>query len=216
MDGTLVDTAEQHFAAWQDIAREIGRPFSREDFVATFGRRNPEIIREVLDPSASATAIADIGEKKEAAYRAAIQRDGVRLLPGAQALIEALARQGWRQAIASSAPRANLDLILDLTGVRAAFAAIVSAEDTTRGKPDPEVFLIAANRLQAPPDRCVVFEDAVAGVAAARAAGMACVAVSSPGHHSEESLLAAGAQRVVRSLAELFADDVNALLVGGS
>jgi beta-phosphoglucomutase len=128
-------------------------------------------------------------------------------------LIDALARRGWRQAIASSAPRANLDLILELTGVRAAFAAIVSAEDTTRGKPDPEVFQIAAARLQSPAERCVVFEDAVAGVAAACAAGMACVAVCAPGHHSAESLLAAGAARVVQSLTEISAEDVESLVV---
>jgi beta-phosphoglucomutase len=87
-------------------------------------------------------------------------------------------------------------------------------EDTSRGKPDPEVFLISAARLGVPPARCVVLEDAVAGVQAAKAGGMACVAVTSAGHHSETTLQATGADRIVSSLAELSADDLGRLLPG--
>src|SRR6266850_1552303 len=130
VDGTLVDTAEMHFAAWLRLCRELGRPFSREDFAATFGKRNPEIFRQLLTELHAA---------------------------------------GVRQAIGSSAPRGNVDLILALTETEAFFQAISSAEDTTRGKPDPQVFLVAADRLKVAPAHCVVFEDAVAGVEAARA-----------------------------------------------
>jgi beta-phosphoglucomutase len=214
VDGTLVDTAELHFAAWVQVAREIDQPFSRADFRATFGRRNPEIIRAVFDPAADDSRVAAIGNRKEVMYRSAATAQGIRLLPGVRSLLEGLRLAGWRQAIGSSAPLANLDLILELTRTRDYFQAIVSMEDTSRGKPDPEVFLISAARLGVPPARCVVLEDAVAGVQAAKAGGMACVAVTSAGHHSETTLQATGADRIVSSLAELSADDLGRLLPG--
>ena len=213
VDGTLVDTAEMHYAAWVDLAAEIGRPFTQADFAATFGRRNPEIIRAVFDAKASDEETAKLGERKEVKYRAAARRAGVELLPGAETLLRGLRELGWPQAIASSAPRANLEMILDLTGTHEFFAAVVSAEDTQRGKPDPQVFQLAAERLGMPAERCVVFEDAVAGVEAARAARMNCVAVRFVGHHPAEKLKVAGADRVVESLADIAAVDVAQILV---
>jgi beta-phosphoglucomutase len=207
VDGTLVDTAELHFAAWERMAAEMGRSFTRDDFAATFGRRNPEIIRFLFQTEFTDAEVLDIGERKEGYYRSAAEA-GVHLLPGVRELLDGLQASGVRQAVGSSAPRGNLDLILRITGSREFFEAIVGMEDTRRGKPDPEVFLVAAKKLGVPPDRCVVFEDAVAGVEAAKAAGMKCVAVTFVGHHSEEKLRAAGANRVVHSFAEVTADDV--------
>src|SRR5262249_2063601 len=119
---------------------------------------------------------------------------------------------GFKQAIGSSAPRENLDLILRLTQAGAYFDAIVSGEDTQRGKPDPQVFQLAAAKLGADPSRCVVFEDAVAGVQAARAGGMKCVAVRFVGHHSEEALGRAGADLVVDSLEQVSVETIRRLL----
>jgi beta-phosphoglucomutase len=214
VDGTLVDTAELHFDAWVELAREIDRPFTRADFVATFGRRNPEIIRGLFDEHATDALVAEIGERKELKYRDAAVRNGVTLLPGTAELLRGLQAVGWPQAVGSSAPRANLDLILDLTNTRPYFQAVVAMEDTTRGKPDPQVFLTAAAKLGVPPRRSVVFEDAVAGVQAATAAGMKCVAVRFVGHHPAEALRAAGADRVVECLTELTAADVRRLVAG--
>jgi beta-phosphoglucomutase len=215
VDGTLVDTAEHHFEAWSKLAAEIGRPFTRADFAATFGRRNPEIIRFLFGDAYSDAEVADLGERKELHYRA-LAVNGVSLLPGVWPLLEEFERLNVPQAIGSSAPRANLELILDATGSRAFFRAVVAMEDTKRGKPDPEVFLVAAAKLRVEPARCVVFEDAVAGVQAAKAGGMKCVAVRFVGHHSAESLRAAGAERVVSTLEELRAEDVLALLDGAA
>jgi beta-phosphoglucomutase len=213
VDGTLVDTAELHFDAWVRIASELGRSFSRADFAATFGRRNPEIIRYLFGDQYGDTAVADIGERKELYYRAAAEK-GVTLLPGVCELLDGCARSGFRQAVGSSAPRANLELILELTHTRSYFQAIVAMEDTTRGKPDPQVFLTAAAKLGVPPGRCVVFEDAVAGVQAAKAGGMKCVAVSFVGHHPEDKLRTAGADRVVKTLQGLTAAEVLRLAEG--
>lgn len=211
VDGTLVDTAELHYDAWVKLAAEIDRPFSRENFAATFGRRNPEIIRLLFDDNLSNAQVAVLGERKERHYRAEAAR-GISLLPGVRSLLDDFASRGVPQAIGSSAPRGNLDLILDLTGSRSFFQGVVAMEDTQRGKPHPEVFLTAAAKLRTEPARCIVFEDAVAGVQAAKAGGMKCVAVRFVGHHSEQALAAAGADRVVESLEQISAVDVLGLL----
>jgi len=205
VDGTLVDTAEMHFAAWVQLCQEQGRPFSRADFAATFGKRNPEILTFLFGDGLSEQRVADLGHHKEELYKTAA-RHGVDLLPGVRSLLAALHAAGVPQAIGSSAPRGNVDLILELTQTTPFFQAIVSFEDTTRGKPDPQVFLIAAERLQRPPARCVVFEDAVAGVQAAKTGGMQCVAVSFVGHHPAEKLQAAGADLVVGTVEGLTPD----------
>jgi beta-phosphoglucomutase len=213
MDGTLVDTAELHFAAWEAVCRERGRPFSRADFAATFGRRNPEIISFLFGERFNAREIDELGERKEELYRAAA-RQGVTLLPGVAELLAGLHAEGFRQSIGSSAPRANLELILERTGIARYLDAIVGMELTQRGKPDPQVFLVAAELMKVPPQRCVVFEDAVAGVQAARAGGMKCVAVRFVGHHPADNLREAGADLIVSSLAEVSVEQVKDLLGG--
>jgi beta-phosphoglucomutase len=199
VDGTLVDTAELHFAAWVQLCQELEHPFTREEFAATFGKRNPEILTFLFGTGLGEKRIADLGYRKEELYKAAARR-GVELLPGVGDLLSAFHTAGVPQAIGSSAPRGNVELILEKTGTGQFFQAIVSFEDTTRGKPDPQVFLLAADRVQRPPARCVVFEDAVAGVQAAKAGGMKCVAVSFVGHHAADKLQEAGADLVVRTV----------------
>jgi beta-phosphoglucomutase len=211
VDGTLVDTAELHFAAWAKLAGEMGRPFSRDDFAATFGRRNPEIIRFLFRQEFTDAQVGQIGETKETYYRTEAEK-GVHLLPGVRELLDGLHVRGARQAVGSSAPRDNLDLILRITDSRRYFEALVGMEDTTRGKPDPQVFLVAAEKLGVPPSRCIVLEDAIAGVVAAKASGMKCVAVTFVGHHPAERLTVAGADRVVKCFSEITAEDLLALL----
>jgi beta-phosphoglucomutase len=210
VDGTLVDTAELHFRAWLELCRDLGHDFTRAEFAATFGRRNPEIIRELFGDRFDDSTIADLGDRKEELYRAAA-RPGVSLLPGARELLEGLHAARFRQAIGSSAPRANIDLILGLTDSARFFDAITSAENTSRGKPDPQVFLDAARKLGVTPGRCVVMEDAVAGVQAAKAGGMKCVGVTFVGHHADAALSGAGADLVVKTLAEVSVEDVRRL-----
>ena len=212
MDGTLVDTAELHFDAWLALCKELGRPFTRAEFAATFGRRNPEILAYLFGDRFSERQVDELGTRKEEFYKAAA-RKGVDLLPGVRTLLEGLHEAGFKQAIGSSAPRGNVDLILQLTGTHRFFDAIVSMEDTQRGKPDPQVFLVGATKLEVEPARCVVLEDAVAGVEAAKAGGMKCIAVSFVGHHPEAKLRAAGADAVVKTLESVTAESV--ALLGG-
>ena len=218
VDGTLVDTAELHFYAWATLTRLLQAPFTRAYFNATFGQRNADIVPGILGTAHpdgtpyTAEEIEAVGEAKEALYRGAARRQGVKLLPGAHALLGGLQSAGFKQAIGSSAPRENLELILKLTETTHFFDAVVSMEDTERGKPDPQVFQVAAERLRMSPPRCVVMEDAVAGVQAAKAAGMKCVAIRFAGHHDESALTQAGANLVVRSLEEVSVERIRGLL----
>jgi len=211
MDGTLVDTAELHFEAWTAATKESNLSFSRADFNATFGQRNPEVLRHVYGDRLSDKELAELAREKEEQYRAACRRHGVEPLPGARTILASLHQASFKQAIGSSAPRANLDLILQLTKLASHFDALVSMEDTQRGKPDPQVFLIAAERLNVSPVRCVVVEDAVAGVQAAKAGGMKCIAVDFVGHHGEAALRKAGADLVVKSLEKVTVDSIRRL-----
>jgi beta-phosphoglucomutase len=208
VDGTLVDTAELHFQAWVTLARELGKPFTRADFAATFGWRNPEIIPKLFGQEYDDEQINLLGDRKEDLYRAEAEK-GVALLPGAKRLLDAGVASGARQAIGSSAPRRNIDLILRITQTTQFFSAVVAMEDTRRGKPDPEVFLLGAKQLGVLPERCIVLEDAPAGIQAAKAGNMRAVGVAFVGHHPAEKLQAAGADLVVKSLEEA---SVNRLL----
>jgi len=177
LDGTLVDSEEYHWRAWRDTMEAEGVVLTHEQFLATFGLRNDAIIPQWLGPRTGAERVARIGGAKETAYRALVRSGGLAPLPGAVEWVRRLAAEGWRQAVASSAPRENIDVVLEAIGLAGCFEAIVSAEDVRRGKPDPEVFLAAAARLGVEPRRSIVVEDAAAGVEAARRAGMRSIGV---------------------------------------
>ncbi len=181
LDGTLVDTEELHWQAWVATMAAEGRPLTREQFLGTFGQRNASFLGRWLGPGTSEADIQRVGEAKEALCRKLIRERGCPLLPGAHEWLERLGATGWRQAVASSAPRLNVEAMLDGAGIRSFFAATIAAEDVSAGKPDPQVFLAAAARLGADPGSCVVVEDAAAGIEGARRAGMASVGISRNG-----------------------------------
>ena len=177
MDGTLLDSAEYHWLAWRDILHAEGYPITYDEFKATFGQRNDTILRGYFGVGWPDAEVARVGGAKEARYRELVRERGIDLLPGVGAWLARLRAAGWRQAIASAAPRANVEAIVAALDIASFFGAIVAAEDVQRGKPDPHVFLLAAERLGAPPARCVVVEDAPAGIEAAHRAGMRAVGV---------------------------------------
>ena len=204
VDGTLIDSREYHWLSWQGALAAERFPVTRAQFEQTFGRRNEEILRGYF-PHYPAADIARVGEAKEAAYRGLVRERGIELLPGVRGWLERLRAGGWLQAVASSAPRLNLEAIVDALGLEGYFSAVASAEDVTAGKPDPQVFLAAASKLGVPARACVVVEDAPAGTEAARRAGMRCVGVLNS--HGELR-----ADIVVRTLAELPEDAFDKLL----
>jgi beta-phosphoglucomutase len=206
MDGTLVDSEEFHWLSWRDTMAAEGLPITRDQFVVTFGQRNDSILPHWLGAGATPDRIQHIGDAKEALYRKLVRDSGIAPLPGAAEWVRRLQREKWRQAVASSAPRANVDVVLAVIGLAGYFQAVVSAEDVTAGKPDPQVFLTAASRLETPSAQCVVVEDAPAGVEAARRAGMHSIGVSRKG--------SLAADIAVSSLAELPPDIFAKLLAG--
>jgi beta-phosphoglucomutase len=206
LDGTLIDSGELHYDAWREVLTGLGRPFDRSAFATSFGKRNDTILRELLHVEGTDEEIWRISDHKEELYRTLVRRHGAPLLPGATAWLQHLKQDGWRQAVATSAPLANVDATLEPLGLRNYFDAVVSAEEVGRGKPDPLVFLTAAERIGVAPSRCVVVEDAPAGLEGARRAGMAAIGVLS-GHFA-----ALEADVVVPSLVDLHEDDFVRLL----
>lgn len=188
LDGTLVDSFDAHFRAWGGMAEAHGVHFTLGHFERHFGRRNEDLLREIWRDSGRGELddgqVAALGREKEARFRALVS-DAFPVMEGSAELLEALELLGWRLAVGSSAPIENVDLALEGLAARPCFHAIVTGDDVRLGKPDPECFLLAAQRLDLPPARCVVIEDAPAGIAAAKAAGMRCVALTSKGHRPE-------------------------------
>jgi HAD superfamily hydrolase (TIGR01509 family) len=207
MDGTLLDSAEYHWLAWRDTMAEMGFEISHEEFIATFGQRNDTILRGWISEEITAAEIARISDIKEARYRTMVKERGVVLLPGVHEWLIRLRDAGWRQAIASAAPRANVATIIEVLGLETFFGGYIGAEDVQRGKPDPQVFQAAAALLGVPAERCVVLEDAPAGVAAGRSAGMRTIGVLT----SHPSL---DADVTVKSLDQLPVDIFDRLIAG--
>jgi beta-phosphoglucomutase len=207
LDGTLVDSAEFHWRAWRDVMAEEGCPVTHEQFVQSFGKRNDLIMRGWLGDEIELARMLRLSEEKESRFRALVRAHGIEPLPGVREWVARLHAEGWLQAIATSAPRANLEALADAMQMRRYFGAGVAAEDVTNGKPDPEVFLLAASQLGAEPRRSIVVEDAPIGIEAGRCAAMRTIGVS---------VLHAlpAADIYVRTLADLSAGTFDHLLSG--
>jgi HAD superfamily hydrolase (TIGR01509 family) len=205
MDGTLIDSEDVHWISWRDTMAKEGIVISRDQFLASFGQRNDAILPRWLGAGATPERVERIANAKEELYRQLVRRDGVSALPGVANWLQRLAQRGWLQAIASSAPRANVEAVLEALGAGHYFQAIVSAEDVRAGKPDPEVYRLAASRVGASAARCIVVEDAAAGIEGARRAGMRSIGVSQTGTNLPADV-------VVRSLDLLDSDAFETLL----
>jgi beta-phosphoglucomutase family hydrolase len=176
-DGVVVDSSAHHERSWEVLATKRGLPLPPDHFKRGFGKKNNVIIPD-LGWAADPTEVDALAHEKEEIYRAMVREKGIEPLPGVRELLAGLREKGIPCAIASSTERANLDLPLDLMGLRDFFQVIVSGEEVIHGKPDPAVFLVAAKRLGIVPADCVVIEDALVGIEAAKRAGMAVLAVA--------------------------------------
>jgi len=207
MDGVIADTAPYHFKAWQEVFQKRGVSFTEEDFRRYFGQRNDTIIRNVLGEGLSPSEVDAIAGEKERNYRQRVNRH-IKPLPGAIELLKSLREQGFKVALASSAPIENIQLVTQGLGINNCFQAIVSGRDVTEGKPSPQGFLLAAKKLGVAPENCIIIEDAVAGVTASKKAGMRCIAVTNT--HPRESLT--GADLVIDTLEAVSVSDLEQLL----
>lgn len=205
MDGVIADSGPYHLAAWQEILGKRGVKFTAGDFKHSFGLRNDNIIRNTLGKISQAE-VDTIAREKEATFRRLAGRK-IKPLPGALELLRTLKKEGFRMAIASSTSSENIELVTDTLGTADCFQAVVTGHDVTEGKPNPQVFLLAARRLGVEPTNCLVIEDAVVGVTAAKRAGMYCLAVTNT--HPRQKLKEA--DLIVDSLEKVTIDDIKGL-----
>lgn len=198
-DGVIVDSSDYHEESWERLAEEEGRELPPGHFKKGFGMRNETIIPQILGWTEVPEEIRRLDRRKEELYRELIDEKGIEPLPGVESFLQRLHRADIPCAVASSTERLNITFALERMGMSHEFKAVVAGEDVENGKPDPEVFLTAAQKLGAEPERCVVFEDAHVGIEAGLAAGMKVIAVSTT--HPAETLR--DAHLVVGGLDEL-------------
>ncbi len=200
MDGVLIDSYQPHFESWRDLAAEQDLEVTEESFLHHFGRTSREIIASYWEGTVYGPEnVVALDNRKEEIFRRIVSQD-FPAMPGVRTLLDSLREAGFALAVGSSGPPENIALALEMLGKKGLFGAVVTASDVTHGKPDPQVFLLAAERLGVEPRNCVVIEDAPVGVQAAHAAGMVAVGLASTGR-TRQSL--EEAELVVDSLEQL-------------
>jgi HAD superfamily hydrolase (TIGR01509 family) len=209
MDGVIVLTEEAHWQSWKAVADGLGKPITYDVFLSCFGRVNPDCIRIMFGDDVPPAESARIADEKEHRFREIIGAR-VPLAAGLIDLLEELSAEGFLLAVGSSAPRENIDLVLDSGGIRPYFRGLVDGSQVARGKPAPDVFLRGAELLGLEPGRCIVIEDAPMGIEAARAAGMIAVGVATTRERAD--LEAAGAHAVFDHVADMTAASLRELI----
>jgi beta-phosphoglucomutase len=181
LDGVLVDTAKYHFIAWKKLADELNIPFTHDDNEKLKGvsrMDSLDIILKLGGRSLSTQEKNELADRKNKWFVDFVNgMSPSEIFPGVKELLAELKKRGLKVGLASSSK--NAPAVLQLLGITSLFDAIVDGSMVTNAKPDPELFLLASEKLNTPPSECVVFEDAEAGVEAAKRAGMKCVGVGS-------------------------------------
>lgn len=196
LDGVLVDSGAWHRASWRALLDELGVPVPAEFWRRTIGRPAEEAVGRLLGRPLSGAEARDLSRRKHAHY-VRLSGAGLPAIPGAPDFVDEVSRAGVPRGVATSARRADATRLLGELGLLGRFSVIVTAEDVAHGKPDPEVYLLAARGLEMSPAECLVFEDSPVGIEAARRAGMRVIGITTA--HTGPELLAAGAERVLPS-----------------
>lgn len=188
-DGVVVDSSKSHEESWEWLAQEEGLPLPKDHFLKGFGKKNEWIIPNLLNWTQQKEEIHRLSLKKEYLYREVLKKTGLQALPGVEKLLENLVQNKVPCIVATSSHKKNIEVSLDLLGFHKYFQGIISSEDVSLGKPDPEVFAKAANKIEVPVERCVVFEDSYAGIEAGKKGGMwvAGVATTHSMHELEDT-----------------------------
>ena len=199
MDGTLVDSYQANFESWQQIAEKDGVVITEELFRKTFGQVNRDVIAASWPGTLDDDKVEEININKEIIFRDLLRKN-FPPMSGALDLIKTLHTEGFKLAIGSSGPKENVALSSEQLGINPYLGGAVSGSDVKHGKPNPEVFLTAAAKIDVPPEQCVVVEDVRFGIEAAHAAGMKCIAILSTGHTVEEIQ---SADKIIHALSEI-------------
>lgn len=205
-DGVIVDSSRLHEKSWEILAKELNLNLPAGHFKQGFGMKNDYIIPNILKWATKIEAIQQLADRKEALYRQLVCEENIELLPGVRSLLESLAQNKIPRTIGSSTCLANIQVVLESTGIAHYFNTIVSAEEVTQGKPHPEVFLKAAQHLNLNSSQCLVIEDTQVGLQAAKAASMFALGVATT--HPAETLTQA--DYVVKNLEEVSVEKLKA------
>jgi beta-phosphoglucomutase len=198
MDGVIVDNMEYHKKAWGVFLKKYAPDVELEEFSRHFGKVNKDLLKIVFKKEFSAREEALFGEEKEAIYRK-IYADHIVPTAGLVDFLSTLKKNEVKTAVATAAPRVNMDFVFEKTGLRDYFDVLIDASEVTKGKPDPEIYLKAAEKLDCPPKCCLVFEDSMPGIQAAQKAGMKVIALATS--HPADRLQSA--KRVVKDFTEI-------------
>ncbi len=181
LDGTIIDSNPLDFAAWQKVLAEHQAQLSWEEYLQIVGATSAEIVQQYLNLN-DEKKTEEIVHKREEYFRQIAGEKGIHLLPGAEKLLQDIRAIPLKMVLATGSNREKLDFVFSKVHIRQYFDDLITADDVTKGKPDPEVFLQAARKINLPPAECMVFEDAKKGVEAAKAGGMTCIAINTNGH----------------------------------
>lgn len=186
LNGTIIDDMHYHAKAWHQIlTKDLGADLTWEEVKVQMYGKNEEVLARIFGENYfSDEEVERLSSEKEKYYQEAY-KPHLELINGLHDFLEEAASQPVKMAIATAAIAGNIDFVVDNLNIRQYFDAFVSADDVENSKPDPETFLIAAEKLQVKPEECIVFEDATKGVEAAKNAGMKCIVITT-GHAKEE------------------------------
>ncbi len=199
MDGVLVDNRDVHMDAFQVLFDRHGLSATREQVLEQFGKTNIQIFTDLFgEGKFSPEQIAAFGKEKEAIYREMFEQV-IQPAPGLVDLLEGLKAKGAKLAVGSSGPLPNVEFVLERCGIGPYFDAVSHGDLISKGKPDPEVFLLAAELLGKKPEECIVFEDAIVGIEAGKRAGMTVIAMDTT--YPRERL--SGYDRIISGFAEV-------------
>jgi len=186
MDGVIVDNAVWHLEAFAEFGKRHGLVQTKEEYTKYFGNTNQTIMNSLFNTQLSSDKLIALAEEKEIIYRE-LYRPFILPVEGLPAFLKNASAQGIPIALATSAPKENVDFTLDSTGLKKYFSIISDASMVKRGKPDPEIYLLTAAKLGVQPSDCIVFEDSIAGIQSALSAGMRVIGVATT--HKPEELL---------------------------
>lgn len=177
MDGVIVDNHHYHVIAWKQFCQEIDVDFDENEFRKKyFGKNNHDILTGLMNKQLTPIMVSELGERKEALYRQVYQ-DHIKMVDGLEELLKKIAQKGKLSAVATSAPISNLDFVIDRLKLRKYYHCLSNGDQVKRAKPDPEIYIKTAKKLGVEPHECVVFEDSVSGIMAAKNAGMTVIAL---------------------------------------
>jgi beta-phosphoglucomutase family hydrolase len=178
MDGTLINSIPADFLAWQQLFSNYEKSLSLEEYIPLLGIKSAEVAEKFL-PLKDENELKHALANKLVYFENIIEEHGIEAIPYARDFILQLKQYDLKLALATSSRKAKMKLVMERVGLFGFFDVVITAEDVKKGKPEPDIFLTTAQKLSVLPNECVVFEDAINGVAAAKNANMKCVALSS-------------------------------------